>query len=135
MGMGAQLGRPGKQVVDMIGDGGMGIGGWDVESAARYNLPVCYFLFNNSGWMSNPTQAAILPDVKDPWAMLPEIRYDKICAELGCHGELVHEASDLRPALERAFSSGKPSVINVIPDENIPAPQQAARMEAYRKMK
>ncbi len=135
MGIGAQLGRPGKQVVDLLGDGGLGIGGWDIESAARYKLPVCYFLLNNSGWMSNPTQAAILPDVKDPWAMLPDIRYDKIFAEMGCHTELVTEPQQLRPALERAFSSGKTSVINVIPDENIPAPQQAARMEAYRKMK
>ncbi len=135
IGIGAQLGRPGKQVVDLLGDGGLGIGGWDIESAARYKLPVCYFLFNNSGWMSNPTQAAILPDVKDPWAMLPNIRYDKIFAEMECHTELVTEPQHLRPALERAFNSGKTSVINVVPDDTIPAPQQAARMEAYRKMK
>ena len=85
--------------------------------------------------MSNPTQAAILPDVKDPWAMLPNIRYDKIFAEMECHTELVTEPQHLRPALERAFNSGKTSVINVVPDDTIPAPQQAARMEAYRKMK
>jgi len=134
IGMGAQLGRPGKQVVDLLGDGGMGIAGWDIESAARYKLPVCYFLFNNSGWMPNPAQSAVLPDVKDSWGMLPNIRYDKIFAEMDCHTEFVTEPQQLRPALERAFNSGKTMVINVIPDNNIPPPQLASRMEAYRKM-
>ena len=54
---------------------------------------------------------------------------------LDSSGLLESEPQQLRPALERSFNSGKTSVINVIPDENIPAPQQAARMEAYRKMK
>jgi len=134
IGIGAQLGRPGKQVVDLLGDGGMGIAGWDIETAARYKIPVCYFLFNNSGWMSNPTQKMILPDVKDSWGMLPNIRYDKIFAEMDCHTELVTEPQQLKPALERAFNSGKTSVINVIPDDTIPAPQQASRLEAYREM-
>ncbi|MDD4877118.1 MAG: thiamine pyrophosphate-binding protein, partial [Dehalococcoidales bacterium] len=125
--IGAQLGRPGKQVVDLLGDGGLGIAGWDIETAARYKIPACYFLFNNSGWMGNPIQKVILPDVKDSWGMLPDIRYDKIFAEMGCHTELVAEPQHLRPALERAFSSGKTSVINVIPDDSIPAPQQAVR--------
>ena len=132
--MGAQLGRPGKQVVDLLGDGGMGIAGWDIETAARYKIPACYFLFNNSGWMSVPTQKLILPDVKDSWGMLRDIRYDKIFAEMGCHTELVTEPQQIKPALERAFNSGKTSVINVIPDDNIPAPQQASRIEYYRKL-
>ncbi len=135
IGIGAQLGRPGKQVVDLLGDGGLGIAGWDIETAARYKIPVCYFLFNNSGWMSKPTQTAILPGVKDSWAMLPDIRYDKIFAEMDCHTEFVTEPQQLRPALERAFNSGKTMVINVIPDDTVPAPQQASRIEAYRKMK
>jgi len=133
--MGAQLARPGKQVVDLLGDGGLGITGWDIETAARYKIPTCYFLLNNSGWMPNPAQSAVLPDVKDSWGMLPDIRYDKIFAEMGCHTELVTEPQQLRPALERAFGSGKTSLINVIPDNNIAPPQLASRIEAYRKMK
>lgn len=35
MAIGAQLARPGKQVVVLIGDGGIGIGGFDMETAAR----------------------------------------------------------------------------------------------------
>ena len=133
--MGAQLGRPGKQVVDLLGDGGLGIAGWDIETAARCKIPACYFLYNNSGWMNPSSQKLILPDVKDSWGMLPDIRYDKIFAEMGCHTELITEPQQIKPALERAFNSGKTSVINVIPDTTVLPPQQAGRLATYRKAK
>jgi len=134
--MGAQLGRPGKQVVDLLGDGGMGIAGWDIETAAHYKIPACYLLYNNSSWMGDAAQHMILPpDVKNcDWSTLPDIRYDKIFAEMDCHTELVTEPQQLRPALERAFNSGKTSVINVIPDKTVVAPQVAGRMEYYKKL-
>ncbi|MFW6124625.1 MAG: thiamine pyrophosphate-binding protein, partial [Pirellulales bacterium] len=50
MAIGAQLARPSSQVVAVIGDGGMGIGGWDLETAAKYKLPVVAVLWNNSSW-------------------------------------------------------------------------------------
>jgi len=132
--MGAQLARPGKQVVDLLGDGGMGVAGWDIETAARYKIPACYFLFNNSGWMNPASQKLIIPDVKDSWGMLPNIRYDKIFAEMDCHTEFVTEPQQIKPALERAFNSGKTSVINIIPDTTALPPQLAGRIEYYRKL-
>jgi len=134
--MGAQLARPGKQVVDLLGDGGMGIAGWDIETAARYKIPACYLLYNNSSWMGDAAQQIILPpDVKNcDWSTLPDIRYDKIFTEMGCHTELVTEPQQLKPALERAFNSGKTSVINVIPDKTVVAPQVAGRIEYYKKL-
>jgi len=134
--MGAQLARPGKQVVDLLGDGGMGIAGWDIETAARYNIPACFLVFNNSSWMGEAAQQMILPqDVKNcDWGILPDVRYDKIFAEMGCHTELVTETGQLKPALERAFNSGKASVINVIPDNSVVAPQVGGRIEYYKRM-
>jgi acetolactate synthase-1/2/3 large subunit len=134
MGMGAQLGRPGKQVVALLGDGGMGIAGFDIETTARYNLPVCYIVFNNSGWMNPSTQQLIIPEVKDSWCMMQDIRYDKIFAEMGCYTEYVTEPQDIKPALCRAFASGKTSVVNIIPDTCVVPPQQQGRIDYYRKL-
>ena len=89
MGIGAQLARPGQQVVVISGDGGLGIGGWDMETAARYKLPVITLLWNNSSWGPNFDQMPGLKGRTDPFNMLPNIRYDKIFAEMGCHGEHV----------------------------------------------
>ena len=85
--------------------------------------------------MNNTTHEKIFGDkMKDTWAMQKDIRYDKIFAEMGCHTELVTEPQQIKPALERAFKSGKTSVLNVIPDDRIPPPQQIARIEYYKKI-
>ena len=134
MAIGAQLGRPEKQVVALLGDGGLGIAGFDIETAARYNLPICYIIYNNSGWMNPSTQKVMLPDVKDSWCMLPNIRYDKVFSEMGCHTEFVTEPHEIKSALERSFNSGKTSVLNIIPDCSIMPPLQQSRIEVYRKL-
>ncbi len=119
MGIGVQLARPGAQVVVISGDGGLGIGGWDMETAARYKLPVMTVLWNNSSWGPSFDQMPGLKGRTDPFNMLPNIRYDKIFAEMGCHGEQVETPDQIVPALERAFKSGKPSMINVIGDVRV----------------
>jgi acetolactate synthase-1/2/3 large subunit len=40
-------------------------------------------------------------------------RYDKVVEALGGHGEYCERPEQIRPALERAFASGKPALINV----------------------
>ncbi len=126
MGMGAQLARPGKQVLGLLGDGGLGITGFDLETAARYKIPAVWLLFNNSGWMNTTMQSPDYPKdyrlglpIKDSWGMLRDIRYDKMFAEVGCHTEFVTEPEQIRPALDRSFNSGKPALINVIPDDTV----------------
>ena len=131
MGIGAQLARPGKQVIGLIGDGGIGVAGFDIETAARYKIPVVYFLFNNSGWLPTVYQKMICPTM-DSWGMLEDIRYDRIFAEMGCHTEWVTEAGQIRPALERAFHSGKTAVISALPDKTVLAPLHEARLRVYR---
>ncbi|HUY28700.1 MAG TPA: thiamine pyrophosphate-binding protein [Candidatus Binataceae bacterium] len=119
MGIGAQLARPGQQVVVIEGDGGLGIGGFDMETAARYKLPIVTVLWNNSSWGPNFDQMPGLKGKTDPFNMLKDIRYDKVFAEMGCHGENVETPEQIIPALERALKSGKPAMINVIGDTTI----------------
>jgi len=122
MALGAQLARPGKQIVVVSGDGGLGIGGWDLETAARYGLPVICVLWNNSSWGPSFESMPILKGRTEPFDMLPNIRYDKIAAEMGCHGEHVEAPEELLPALERAFKAGKPALVNVIGDKTVGHP-------------
>ncbi len=44
---------------------------------------------------------------------------------LGGHGELVREPDELRGALERAFESGKPALVNVLTDPSVAYPRSA----------
>ena len=130
--MGAQMGRPGKQVLALLGDGGMGVAGFDIETAARYKIPTVYLLFNNSAWISTEFQKTALPKVGS-WGMLPDIRYDKMFGEMDCHTEFVVEPEEIRPALERSFASGRTSLINVIPDNTVLPPQLGASLARARE--
>jgi acetolactate synthase-1/2/3 large subunit len=123
MAIGAQLARPGKQVVLVSGDGGLGIGGWDIETALRYDLPIITVLWNNSSWGPSFEQMPLLKDRTDPFNMLENIRYDQMFQILGCHTEHVEAPAQLRPALDRACRAGKASLINVIGDKRIGHPR------------
>ncbi|MGH9200728.1 MAG: hypothetical protein ACRD2A_05775, partial [Vicinamibacterales bacterium] len=59
----------------------------------------------------------------DPFNMIENIRYDRMFAEVGCHGEHVERPQDVRPALERALASGKASLVNVIGDKRVGHPR------------
>ena len=44
---------------------------------------------------------------------------------LGGHGELVSKPGELQPALERAFASGKPALVNVLTDPEVVYPRRS----------
>jgi acetolactate synthase-1/2/3 large subunit len=45
-----------------------------------------------------------------------DTRYDKYAESLGAYGELVTEPEEIKPALNRAFDSGLPAVLDVRTD-------------------
>jgi acetolactate synthase I/II/III large subunit len=55
----------------------------------------------------------------------PETRYDEVVQALGGYGELVRTPADVRPAIERAFSSGKPALVNVLTDPSVVYPRKS----------
>ncbi len=130
MAIGAKLGNPEKRILVLMGDGGTGIAGFDIETAVRCNLPVVYLIYNNSGWMNPSALEEMFPSWGN-WGLLPGVRYDKIFAEFGCYTEWVTEPNQIRPALDRAFASGKTSVLNLIPDGNVHPPLLMARRKLY----
>jgi acetolactate synthase-1/2/3 large subunit len=116
MAVGAQVARPGRQVVVLMGDGGFGISAMDMETLLRYRLPAVVVLLNNSSWSGiSAGQPQFYPEMGS-WDNLPGIRYDRMFRELGCHGEHVERPEEIVPALDRAFSSGLPAVVNVVGD-------------------
>ena len=123
MAIGAQLARPGKQIVLVTGDGGLGIGGFDIETAVRYDLPIQTILWNNSSWGPGFEEMPLLKGRTDPFNMVENIRYDRMFELVGCHGENVEKPGDIRGALERALRSGKASLVNVIGDKRVGHPR------------
>ena len=112
--MGAQVAAPGRQVVAFVGDGSFLMNVQEFDTMVRHNLPVVAVINNNGGWTggSNETPGRSLGF---------EQRYHDVVEALGGHGALVTEPDDIRPAIERAFESGKPACVNVHVGEHIRA--------------
>ena len=107
-GIGAQLAKPDKQVLVLHGDGSMGLNAMEIDTCVRHNLPVVTVISNNAGW------TARTPDRRKPGRELGFTAFHDMAIGLGAYGEKVEDPDEIRPALERAFNSGRPAVINVI---------------------
>ena len=107
-GIGAKLAKPDKQVLVLHGDGSMGMNAMEVDTAVRHNLPVVTVISNNAGWTARSTES------RKPGRELGFTAFHEMAEALGAYGEKVEDPDEIRPALERAFASGKPAVINVI---------------------
>ncbi|HEY7518669.1 MAG TPA: thiamine pyrophosphate-binding protein [Methylomirabilota bacterium] len=125
-GVGAKIARPDAQVLVLHGDGSYGINAMEIDTAVRHKIPVVVVISNNGGWTANAPWTRPLPK---PGRHLGHTRYDRVAQELGAHGEFVEKPHEIRPALERAFASGKPAVVNVITDDKARA--QTVRFSAY----
>jgi acetolactate synthase-1/2/3 large subunit len=124
--VGAKVARPDAQVLVLHGDGSYGINAMEIDTAVRHKIPVVVVISNNGGWTANAPWTRPLPK---PGRHLGHTRYDRMAQELGAHGEFVEKPHEIRPALERAFASGKPAVVNVITDDKARA--QTVRFSAY----
>jgi len=112
----ARVVRPDAQIVVMLGDGAAGFSLMDVDSLVRHDLPVVMVVGNNSIWglEKHPMQMIYGWDVACD--LQPNTRYDEVVKSLGGGGEMVTSPDEIGPALDRAFASGVPYLVNIITD-------------------
>jgi acetolactate synthase-1/2/3 large subunit len=123
--MGAKLAHPERQVCLLLGDGAFGFSGMEFDTMARHDLPIVAVMGNNGIWALEHHPMKFLYGYSIAAELRPETRYDEVVAALGCHGELVRSPDELRPALERAFASGKPALVNVLTDPEVVYPRKS----------
>ncbi|WP_203338391.1 acetolactate synthase [Nocardioides limicola] len=112
----ARIARPSAQVVLLLGDGAAGFSLMDVDTLVRHRLPVVMVVGNNSAWglEKGPMQLIYGYDVAADLAQ--RTAYHEVVKALGGAGEMVTDPAGIGPALDRAFASGVPYLINVITD-------------------
>ena len=121
----AKLARPERQVCLLLGDGAFGFAGMEFDTLVRHGVPVVGVMGNNGIWALEKHPMEFLYGYSVAADLQPGLRYDEIVATLGGHGELVSSPDDLRPALERAFASGRPALVNVLTDPSVVYPRRA----------
>ncbi len=121
----AKLAHPGRQVVLLLGDGAFGFSGMEFDTLARHGVNVVAVMGNNGIWALEKHPMEFLYGYSVAAELRPGTRYDQVAEALGCYGELVERPEELRPALERAFESGKPALVNVLTDPSVAYPRKS----------
>jgi acetolactate synthase-1/2/3 large subunit len=120
-GLAAKLAHPEKRVLTLIGDGSTGLNFAEFDTAVRHDLPLVVVVNNDQGWgMSRQGQIATWGADRRVAVELGAVRYDLAAAGFGAYAEFVERPEEIRPALERAFASGRPACLNVMTDPNNP---------------
>ncbi|HXC23838.1 MAG TPA: acetolactate synthase [Solirubrobacteraceae bacterium] len=121
----AKLAHPQRQVVLLLGDGAFGFSGMEFDTLARHGVNVVGVMGNNGIWALEKHPMEFLYGYSVAADLRPATRYDQVVEALGGYGELVQRAQDVVPALERAFGSGKPALVNVLTDPSIAYPRKS----------
>ena len=121
----AKLARPERDVCLLLGDGAFGFAGMEFDTMVRHGLPVVGVMGNNGIWALEKHPMEFLYGYSVAADLQSGLRYDQVVEALGGHGELVREPRELKPALERAFASGKPALVNVLTDPTVVYPRKS----------
>jgi len=123
--IGAKLAHPERQVCLLLGDGAFGFAGMEFDTLARHGLPVVGVMGNNGIWALEHHPMKFLYGYSVAAELRPETPYEKVVEALGCDGVVVSDPAELRPALERAFESGRPTLVNVLTDPEVVYPRKS----------
>jgi acetolactate synthase-1/2/3 large subunit len=121
----AKLARPERQVVLLLGDGAFGFSGMEFDTLARHGVNVVGVMGNNGIWALEKHPMEFLYGYSVAADLRPATRYDLVVEALGGYGEMVERPADVRPALERAFASGRPALVNVLTDPSVVYPRKS----------
>ena len=131
--IGAQLAYPGRQVIAMSGDGGLGMLLGELLTVAMYQLPVNIITFNNSalGMVKLEMMVDGLPDYQTDNASFD---YAAIASAAGIHGVRVEQPGDVEGALMEALAHPGPALVDLVTDPDalsIPPHITAAQVKGF----
>lgn len=115
-GIGEQKAYRGAPTVVQCGDSELGYSLLELETAAKYKLPLITVVYNNNCW-GTWESGKDHPDAMQLHLFRENTRYDIMAEQLGVHGEYVCSPSELKASLARSYEiaarESRPCLINV----------------------
>jgi acetolactate synthase-1/2/3 large subunit len=118
--IGAKSASPERPVVCFTGDGGFYYHMAELETAARYGINILIVVNDNH---SLDQETAIFAQAYGgrqeagfEMGQFKELDLAQVARAMGCYGERVERPDEIRPALDRAFRSDRPAVVDIASD-------------------
>jgi oxalyl-CoA decarboxylase len=107
----------GHQVLAVEGDSAFGFSGMEVETVCRYKLPVCIVIMNNNGIYKGTDKNLSGGEDMAPTLFVKDARYDMMMQAFGGVGVTAKTPAELEAAIQTAFATRQPTLINAVIDE------------------
>ena len=109
-----QLAHPDRRVVAITGAGALGFYLAEMDTAARYHLPIVLIVGNDAGWgLERELQSWGTGGAPTVACELQAARYDLVMKAFGGDGETIERPDEVAAALGRALASRVPYCLNV----------------------
>jgi len=120
--VGVQCARPDRRVAVITGDGCMQMHGIEVQTAARYRLPIVYVVINNSAlgnvWLRARQYGALPAELTS----IPDHDWAGFARALGAQGFTVRDPAELESTFQKALAAATTALIDVKADKNCVTP-------------
>jgi acetolactate synthase-1/2/3 large subunit len=116
MGIAFKYAFPEKKILVLTGDGSFLFNGKELDTARRHELPFVVVISNDRLWGMVARSQKVAFGKKGAGlgsTLSDDTRYDKYAQAFNCYGELVTAPEEIKPALQRAFDSNLPAVIDI----------------------
>jgi acetolactate synthase-1/2/3 large subunit len=130
--LGARLAAPSRAVAAVVGDGGFLMLPSAVATAVQYDLPAVWIVWNNGGFISirDQQRGYFGPEIATSFTYAASgepyrCDFAALARSMGADGMRVQTPGDLGAALKTALDSGRPTVIDVPVDAEVPQPAVA----------
>ena len=100
----------GKPVIALEGDLAFGFDGMEMETICRYHLPITVVIVNNGGIYNGDRN--VVKDQIGPTVLDHAAHYAEISKAFGGDSYRVSNYAEMKDALEKAYESGNPSIID-----------------------
>jgi len=117
--MAAKLEYPNRQVVALVGDGGLTMSMGELVTAVEKGLAIKVVVFNNQS-LSMEKNRMIVTGLSQTGTHLYNPDFSKVAQACGWEGYKVNDVKDLDDTLAQAFKSNKPCLVDVEVSTPIP---------------
>jgi pyruvate dehydrogenase (quinone)/pyruvate oxidase len=116
----AKVAFPERQSIAFVGDGGFTMLMGEFATAVKYDLPIVVIIVKNNSLGQIKWEQIVFLGNPEYGCELQSINFAKYAEACGGLGFTIEKPEDIRPTLERALSSGKPCLVEVVVDPNEP---------------
>ncbi|MFC1988221.1 thiamine pyrophosphate-binding protein [Chloroflexota bacterium] len=113
--LGVKCAVPERPVICFTGDGGLWYHIAELETAIRHGINIVTVVNNNHSLNQVTWDMVDKSEAGEIW-QFSDVNLATLAETMGCFGIQVRKPSELKGALQAAFASGKPAVVDVVSD-------------------